>query len=75
LPYWLNDVIGLDGKPITFRTDDETWLQLMFTFFDKTIDLLDEKGLFANKGGPIVMIQIENEYGDFENDFGDAGIR
>jgi len=47
----------------------------MLAFFDKTIEILDDKGLFANKGGPIIMIQIENEYGNFENDYGDAGIR
>lgn len=33
----------------------------MLNFIDHTIEVLDSEGLFANKGGPIIMAQIENE--------------
>jgi len=74
IPTWLLD-LREGGKKITFRTDDPLWVDLMLKFIDKTIDVLNAEGLFANKGGPIIMMQIENEYGNVEGDFGDAGVR
>jgi beta-galactosidase GanA len=71
MPVWLKSLKqGNDSaKTIVFRSDDEQWLHAMLSFSDKVIDVMNENGLFYEGngvGGPIVMLQLENEYGNVQ---------
>ncbi len=39
------------------------------------VSRLQERKLFASQGGPIVLAQIENEYGNVEGAYGNDGKR
>lgn len=67
-PMWLK---GLNN--ITFRTMDQQWLDAMESFITATVDVVDQAKLFAKDDGPIIMAQIENEYGNMEKHYGTAG--
>lgn len=69
-PMWLKALPN-----ITFRTMDDQWLNAMKSFIQATIDVVDAAKLFAKDDGPIIMAQIENEYGNMENSYGDDGAR
>lgn len=69
-PYWLKEIPG-----IVFRTDNEPFKVAMQGFTSKIVNLMKENELFSWQGGPIIMAQIENEYGDIESQFGDGGKR
>ncbi|KAL8144307.1 hypothetical protein V2J09_017339 [Rumex salicifolius] len=57
-PVWLKYVPG-----ITFRTDNEPFKRAMQGFTKKIVDLMRSNNLFASQGGPIILSQIENEFG------------
>ncbi|KAL2506415.1 Beta-galactosidase 9 [Abeliophyllum distichum] len=67
-PVWLRDVPGIE-----FRTDNALFKEEMQRFVKKIVDLMKEESLFSWQGGPIVMLQIENEYGNIESSFGPKG--
>lgn len=67
-PIWLRDVPG-----IIFRTDNKPFKEEMQRFVKKIVDLMREEMLFSWQGGPIIMLQIENEYGNVESSFGQKG--
>lgn len=60
-PVWLRDVDG-----ITFRTMNDQFLDKMTKFVDATLKVVTDAKLLASEGGPIVMMQIENEYGNMQ---------
>ncbi|GLT97752.1 hypothetical protein SLE2022_153010 [Rubroshorea leprosula] len=68
LPVWLRDVPGIE-----FRTDNAPFKEAMQRFVTKIVDLMREENLFSWQGGPIIMMQIENEYGDVERKYGQRG--
>lgn len=45
----------------------------MTSFIDKVIEVVDDAKLFAKDDGPIIMVQIENEYGNIESSYGEEG--
>ncbi|XP_017226067.1 beta-galactosidase 9 isoform X2 [Daucus carota subsp. sativus] len=45
----------------------------MQRFVKKIVELMREENLFSWQGGPIIMLQIENEYGDIEGAYGQQG--
>ncbi|XP_031253021.1 beta-galactosidase 9 isoform X2 [Pistacia vera] len=45
----------------------------MQRFVKKIVDLMREEMLFSWQGGPIIMLQIENEYGNMESSYGQRG--
>ncbi|PRQ47060.1 putative beta-galactosidase [Rosa chinensis] len=45
----------------------------MKNFTTLMVDMMKKEKLFASQGGPIIMAQIENEYGNVESYHGDAG--
>lgn len=53
------------------------WLLLfqneMQNFTKLIVDMVKEEKLFASQGGPIILAQIENEYGNVQEPYGDAG--
>ncbi|XP_052620638.1 beta-galactosidase 9 [Lactuca sativa] len=67
-PVWLRDIPG-----IVFRTDNAPFKEEMQRFVKKIVDMMREESLFSWQGGPIIMLQIENEYGNIEGSFGQKG--
>ncbi|KAH9321654.1 hypothetical protein KI387_016293, partial [Taxus chinensis] len=69
-PVWLHFVPG-----IQFRTDNEPFKTEMERFTRKIVDMMKQEQLFASQGGPIILSQIENEYGNIAGPYGEAGKR
>ncbi|XP_071726484.1 beta-galactosidase 9 [Rutidosis leptorrhynchoides] len=67
-PVWLRDIPG-----IVFRTENAPFKQEMQRFVKKIVDLMREEALFSWQGGPVIMLQIENEYGNIEDSYGQKG--
>ncbi|XP_050372236.1 LOW QUALITY PROTEIN: beta-galactosidase 9-like [Argentina anserina] len=67
-PVWLRDIPGIE-----FRTDNAPFKEEMQKFVKKMVDLMREEELFSWQGGPVIMLQIENEYGNIESSFGQRG--
>ncbi|WMV13106.1 hypothetical protein MTR67_006491 [Solanum verrucosum] len=57
-PVWLKYVPG-----ISFRTDNEPFKREMQRFTTKIVQMMKNEKLFQTQGGPIILSQIENEYG------------
>ncbi|KAH7838837.1 hypothetical protein Vadar_031780 [Vaccinium darrowii] len=66
-PLWLHFVPG-----IQFRTDNEPFKAEMKRFTAKIVDMMKHEKLYASQGGPIVLSQIENEYGNIDSAYGSA---
>ncbi|TYG75221.1 hypothetical protein ES288_D03G012300v1 [Gossypium darwinii] len=67
-PVWLKFVPG-----ISFRTDNEPFKRAMQGFTEKIVGLMKNHNLFESQGGPIILSQIENEYGAQSKLLGAAG--
>ncbi|OIW08574.1 hypothetical protein TanjilG_03250 [Lupinus angustifolius] len=67
-PFWLHLIPGIE-----FRTDNEPFKAEMQRFTTKIVDMMKQEKLFASQGGPIILSQIENEYGNIDSAFGPAG--
>ncbi|KAK7367342.1 hypothetical protein VNO80_09353 [Phaseolus coccineus] len=57
-PVWLKYVPG-----ISFRTDNEPFKRAMQGFTEKIVGMMKSERLYESQGGPIILSQIENEYG------------
>ena len=68
LPAWL-----LKNQDIKLRTNDKYYMERVNLWFSKLFSLLSPL-LFKN-GGPIIMIQIENEYGSYALQTGHKDIQ
>ncbi|KAK9664551.1 hypothetical protein RND81_14G050700 [Saponaria officinalis] len=67
-PVWLRDIPGIE-----FRTDNAPFKEEMQQYVSKIVKLMLEERLFSWQGGPIILLQIENEYGDVEKSYGKEG--
>ncbi|OMO67301.1 hypothetical protein CCACVL1_20626 [Corchorus capsularis] len=67
-PVWLKYVPG-----IAFRTDNEPFKAAMQKFTEKIVSMMKAEKLFETQGGPIIMSQIENEFGPVEWEIGAPG--
>uniref|UniRef100_I1M4L8 Beta-galactosidase n=1 Tax=Glycine max TaxID=3847 RepID=I1M4L8_SOYBN len=67
-PLWLHFIPG-----IKFRTDNEPFKAEMKRFTAKIVDMIKEENLYASQGGPVILSQIENEYGNIDSAYGAAG--
>lgn len=47
----------------------------MQRFTTLIVDMVKKENLLAPQGGPIIITQIENEYGNIMDKYGDAGKR
>ena len=56
LPAWLGMKPG-----VAFRQTNAVWQPAMEKFFGDIVDLMAAAGHFATQGGPIVLVQVENE--------------
>ncbi|KAJ8641769.1 hypothetical protein MRB53_018463 [Persea americana] len=68
LPVWLHLIPGT-----VFRTDNKSFKNKMRQFTTKIVHMMKQQNLFASQGGPIILAQIENEYGRIESAYGPAG--
>ncbi|XP_027346416.1 beta-galactosidase 8-like isoform X2 [Abrus precatorius] len=66
-PLWLHFIPG-----IQFRTDNEPFKAEMKRFTAKIVDMMKQENLYASQGGPIILSQIENEYGNIDAAYGPA---
>ncbi|CAH1435081.1 unnamed protein product [Lactuca virosa] len=66
-PLWLHFIPG-----IVLRTDNEPYKAEMKRFTAKIVGMMKEENLYASQGGPIILSQIENEYGNIDKDYGPA---
>ncbi|KAL6510901.1 Beta-galactosidase 8 [Orobanche gracilis] len=64
-PLWLHFIPG-----IVLRTDNEPFKAEMKRFTAKIVDMMKQEKLYASQGGPIILSQIENEYGNIQNSYG-----
>ncbi|KAK6151943.1 hypothetical protein DH2020_014578 [Rehmannia glutinosa] len=67
-PVWLKYVPGIE-----FRTDNQPFMVAMQRFVEKIVNMMKAENLFEPQGGPIIMSQIENEYGPVEWEIGSPG--
>ncbi|KAK7272131.1 hypothetical protein RJT34_28551 [Clitoria ternatea] len=67
-PLWLHFIPG-----IKFRTDNEPFKAEMERFTAKIVDMIKQEKLYASQGGPVILSQIENEYGNIDSAYGSAG--
>jgi hypothetical protein len=67
-PAWLRDVPG-----IQMRTDNEPFKAEVARWLSMLADLV--RPLTAPQGGPVILAQVENEYGLVAKNYGDAGRR
>ncbi|KAJ6331015.1 hypothetical protein OIU76_009581 [Salix suchowensis] len=67
-PVWLKYVPGIE-----FRTDNGPFKAAMQKFTEKIVGMMKSEKLFENQGGPIILSQIENEYGPVEWEIGAPG--
>ncbi|XP_061361491.1 beta-galactosidase [Gastrolobium bilobum] len=67
-PVWLKYVPN-----IAFRTDNEPFKAAMQKFTEKIVSMMKAEKLFQVQGGPIILSQIENEFGPVEWEIGAPG--
>ncbi|KDO65274.1 hypothetical protein CISIN_1g002867mg [Citrus sinensis] len=67
-PVWLKYIPG-----INFRTENGPFKAEMHKFTKKIVDMMKAERLFESQGGPIILSQIENEYGPMEYEIGAPG--
>ncbi|KAJ0488300.1 putative beta-galactosidase [Helianthus annuus] len=48
---------------MSFRTDNEPFKAAMQGFTQKIVEMMKAENFFESQGGPIILSQIENEYG------------
>ncbi|OVA19360.1 D-galactoside/L-rhamnose binding SUEL lectin domain [Macleaya cordata] len=68
VPVWLHYVPGT-----VFRTDSEPFKSHMQNFTTYVVNMMKHEKLFASQGGPIILAQAKNEYGDIEKVYGEGG--
>ncbi|XP_076899289.1 beta-galactosidase 3-like [Bidens hawaiensis] len=67
-PVWLKYV-----PDISFRTNNEPFKNAMKSFTEKIVNLMKSEKMFESQGGPIILSQVENEYGSVGKAYGGAG--
>ncbi|XP_059462503.1 beta-galactosidase 15-like [Corylus avellana] len=67
-PVWLHNIPG-----IKFRTKNDVFMNEMSNFTTVIVDMMKHENLFASQGGPIIISQIENEYGNVIGSYGNDG--
>nr|GMC47596.1 beta-galactosidase-like [Ipomoea batatas] len=67
-PVWLKYVPG-----VSFRTDNGPFKAAMQKFTTMIVNMMKSQRLYESQGGPIILSQIENEYGPMEYELGAPG--
>ncbi|XP_031384578.1 beta-galactosidase 1-like isoform X2 [Punica granatum] len=58
---------------MNFRTDNEPFKKEMQKFTTMIVNMMKSEKLFESQGGPIILSQIENEFGPVEYEIGPPG--
>jgi beta-galactosidase len=61
LPVWLENVPGM-----RIRCFNEPFLEKVRAYYTKLFEVV--RPFFSENGGPVIMLQVENEYGSFGDD-------
>eukprot|EP00871_Galdieria_phlegrea_P005283 jgi/Galph1/5756/GphlegSOOS_G4373.1 len=69
-PLWLQDI-----ENIEFRTYNSSFLQETERWISYVVQLLRDNALFYPQGGPIILVQLENEYDIVSCNYGSKGIQ
>nr|KYP63346.1 Beta-galactosidase [Cajanus cajan] len=67
-PVWLHNMPNME-----FRTNNTAYMNEMQTFTTLIVEKMKHANLFASQGGPIILAQIENEYGNIMSAYGEDG--
>ncbi|XP_068660486.1 beta-galactosidase 7-like [Aristolochia californica] len=67
-PRWLHQMKGIE-----LRTDNEIYKNEMQNFTTLIVEMVKKENLLAPQGGPIIITQIENEYGNVAGPYGEKG--
>ncbi|XP_027357220.1 beta-galactosidase 15-like [Abrus precatorius] len=67
-PVWLHNIPNIE-----FRTNNAVFEAEMKNFTTLIVDKMSSEKLFASQGGPIILAQIENEYGNVMQSYGEGG--
>ncbi|KAI3802823.1 hypothetical protein L1987_30966 [Smallanthus sonchifolius] len=67
-PLWLHNMRGID----ILRTTNTVYMNEMQNFTALIVNMMKQHNLFASQGGPIILSQVENEYGNVMTSYGDA---
>lgn len=67
-PHWLRDIEG-----IQFRTQNEPFQRESSRWVRYLVEQLNLHRCFFTQGGPIIMVQLENEYKLIGQNYGEAG--
>ncbi|CAH8363768.1 unnamed protein product [Eruca vesicaria subsp. sativa] len=67
-PVWLHNMPDME-----FRTTNKAFMNEMQNFTTMIVDMVKKEKLFASQGGPIILAQIENEYGNVIGSYGETG--
>ncbi|KAK2966971.1 hypothetical protein RJ640_014159 [Escallonia rubra] len=67
-PMWLHNLPGIE-----LQTDNEVYKNEMQKFTAKIVEMCKEAKLLGPQGGPIILAQIENEYRNIMEPYGEAG--
>ncbi|EEF46239.1 beta-galactosidase 15 [Ricinus communis] len=67
-PVWLHNMPGIE-----LRTANSIFMNEMQNFTSLIVDMMKQEQLFASQGGPIIIAQVENEYGNVMSSYGAAG--
>jgi hypothetical protein len=62
---------GSSAPRVTFRSHDPVWRREMAAFVARVVEEIRPQ--LASNGGPVVMLQPENEYGNIEQYYGSDG--
>ncbi|MEV0119772.1 beta-galactosidase family protein [Streptomyces sp. NPDC050844] len=61
LPHWVTGAVGARA-----RTRDEEYLEYVDRWFDRLLEEVVPRQ--HDRGGPVIMVQVENEYGSYGSD-------
>ncbi|OWM74486.1 hypothetical protein CDL15_Pgr003989 [Punica granatum] len=67
-PVWLHNLPG-----IQLRTNNTVFMNEMKHFTTMIVEMMRREKLYASQGGPIILAQIENEYGNIMGSYGSNG--
>ncbi|KDP33931.1 hypothetical protein JCGZ_07502 [Jatropha curcas] len=67
-PVWLHNLPGVE-----LRTANDVFMNEMQNFTTLIVNMMKEENLFASQGGPIIIAQVENEYGNVMSAYGVGG--
>lgn len=63
-----------DEPGIRFRTTNKKFMEEVEVWVSLLANTLSKKSLLAPQGGPVILVQLENEYSMVSHQYGDEGV-